>query len=161
VILIVVSMLLALRVALARRPVLIGCHTLLLLLGLAGAVDLLLPALRGSTLPSGTLLVVISVAILYPAAARAAVASRASVDELKGALLRSARMIRLGAEGGPRRYRLTSGASSATLTVLGGPTGWWVLILGGETRAAKVKLFRRVVAKQFGGLIPIFWRVRT
>lgn len=157
----VVTILLALRVALARRPVLLGCHTLLLLFGVAGAVDLLLPALRRDTLPAGTLLVVISVTILYPVAVRAGVAFGASMDELKDALVRSARMIRLEAEGGPRRYRLTSGTSSATLAVFGGPGRWWVLVLGGEAAAPKVKLFRKVVAKQFGRLIPIFFKFRV
>lgn len=158
--LIIVMTLLAARLALARRPVLLACRTLVVLLGVAGAVDLLLGLRRGGT-PAGPALALVLAVALYPAAGRGAVVFRASLAELAEAFSRSARMIRLDVTGGPRRFRLRSGETSATLAVLTWFGGLHPLVFGGSYRSRKTRLFRTVVAKQFGRLIPILLKVRA
>lgn len=158
--LIIVMTLLAARLAFARRPVLIACRTLLVVFGVAGGVDLLLGLRRDGT-PAGPLLLLVLAVGLYPAAGRGAVVIRASLTELAEAFSRSARMIRLDVTGGPRWYGLRSGETSATLDVLTRFDRLHLLVFGGSHRSRKTRLFRTVVAKQFGRLIPILLKVRA
>lgn len=158
--LIIVTTLLAARLAFARRPVLIAWRTLLVVFGVAGLVDLLL-GLRRDGSPAGPLLVLVLAVGLYPAAGRGAVLFRASLAELVEAVSRSARMIRLDVTGGPRRYRLRSGETSATLAVLTWFGGLHPLVFRGSYRTRKAALFRTVLAKQFGSMIPILVKVRA
>lgn len=85
----------------------------------------------------------------------------ATSEELATALARSARMIRLPVRGGPVLHELGADDGRATLRLARGPGGMHCLFFGGCFRRPKIQLFRTVVAKQFGGLIPILFTVRT
>lgn len=155
-----VILLLVTRIAFAKRPVLLGCRTLLVVIGAAALTDLLL-GLRDDATPTGPLLALVAIAAAYRVAGRTAVLFRASLTELDEALSRSGRMIRLEVEGGPDRYRLSSGGASATLAVFSRLGRYHALVFGAAHSSKKTSLFRTVVAKQFGGLIPILIRVRS
>ncbi len=153
----IVASLLLLRVMLARRPVWVSCRTLILLFGAALAVDVASSAaMDENVVPALVLLGVL--AISYPVGSRVALLFRATTHEIENALGQSARMVRLTIEGGPGCYRISSTAPLLTVEVATLGRTLHPLIFGGNLASSKTELLRKVLAKQFGRLIPIFIR---
>ena len=154
------AFLVAARFAFSGRPVMVTGATLTLLFGI-GLVGDAARNIATDRDGSGPLIALAVLVALYPLTRKMAVVGRARSAVLSEALARSARMIRVRVEGGPRSYRTLGVEPAATVTVAALPGRLHAVVFGGNWRSPKVRLLRKVLQKQFGRLVPILIRLRS
>lgn len=156
----ILALLLVARSTLARRPVLLTGRTLTVLIAIAALLDLALGFSSGGT-PIVPMIAVLSMCGAYPTQKRAVLVLRASRTELNAAVRRAATMVRLDLDGASGRYAARGIESPSAVTVRTWDSWLHHVTFGSSLDHRKGKLFRSVLSKQFGRLVPIFIRVRS